>query len=283
MENEIINTVSQALFEFQTLNVSPMLSAVYTGNIFEKTLVQPKLDGVRVLIKKTNDGVEFFSRTSKSLNSLNSLASEFSLFPNGVYDGEVVAKDFKSVMEQIHREKDLDISNLKIVLFDINTPKYIFLYRMYYLRTLCEAQGSNIVSCIDTFEATKTSEVEDFLELFLKQGYEGLMVRNGISTYEPKRSKNLLKYKKVQEADLRIINFYEGKNRLKDSLGGLICLSEEGLQVNVGSGFTDSEREQYWAMKEALVGRMVEINYQEKTSKSYRFPVFKKIRFDNIL
>ena len=62
--------------------------------------------------------------------------------------------------------------------------------------------------------------------------------------YECKRTKNLLKLKKMQTCDLEIIGFEEGDGRLKGTLGKVI-VDYKGNEVGVGSGYSDADREYF--------------------------------------
>ena len=54
--------------------------------------------------------------------------------------------------------------------------------------------------------------------------------------------------------------------------------------MSVGSGLTDNEREKFWAAKDRLIGRMIEIRADaitqsiESENYSLRFPRFKNFR-----
>ena len=52
------------------------------------------------------------------------------------------------------------------------------------------------------------------------------------------------------------------------------------VKSKVGSGFTNDERGFYWDIRDTLIGRIVEIKYQELTDdgSSLRFPVFSKLK-----
>ena len=56
-----------------------------------------------------------------------------------------------------------------------------------------------------------------------------------------------------------------------------------GTQVNVGSGFSDSDRDNYWAGRDSVVGTVVEVRADAITQNqdgtySLRFPRFLKFR-----
>ena len=102
-----------------------------------------------------------------------------------------------------------------------------------------------------------------------------------ISTWE--RTKDLVKAKKFDSADLLVTGIKEGQGRLKGTLG-TITVDYKGYSVDV-SGFNDEERRKYYDNPELIIGKIVEISFQSESSDvdgnlSMRFPVFKGVRLD---
>ena len=84
------------------------------------------------------------------------------------------------------------------------------------------------------------------------KGYEGIMIKDPNSFYECKRSTTWLKSKPFIEISLKVTDFEEGTGRNTGRLGAIIAEGEdEGkfFKINVGSGFTDEQRLQYWGEK----------------------------------
>ena len=50
--------------------------------------------------------------------------------------------------------------------------------------------------------------------------------------------------------------------------------------MEVGSGFTDEQREEFWKYKDKYIGFVAEIKYQNASKNSIRFPVFMRLRLD---
>jgi DNA ligase-1 len=69
-------------------------------------------------------------------------------------------------------------------------------------------------------------------------------------------------------------------------LGALVCEGEDDghqIRVNVGSGFSDSNRDEFWGNREGVVGQIVEVRADAITQNqdgtySLRFPRFKGFR-----
>ena len=101
--------------------------------------------------------------------------------------------------------------------------------------------------------------------------------------YECKRVKSLIKVKKFFDYDLEIISTEEGSGRNKGRLGAFV-VDYKSNRVNVGSGFSDEEREKFWACREELIGRVITVKYKEiskdkKTGlESLQFPIYCGLR-----
>ena len=80
----------------------------------------------------------------------------------------------------------------------------------------------------------------------LEQGGEGVVIRNPMSSWTPKRHKGLLKFKPFEDAEATIIGFTSGRetdkgSRLLGKIGALI-VDYKGKRLEL-AGLTDAERE----------------------------------------
>ena len=126
-------------------------------------------------------------------------------------------------------------------------------------------------------------QLDKWLDYIVNKGGEGIMLRYPAGLYEHSRSSNLLKYKKTQTMDLRIVGWNEGKGKYTGAIGSFICCSDDrSIQVNV-AGITDEIR---WSNPEYWIGKIIEVAYfdtsnsKTKSSSSLRFPRFKRLRTD---
>jgi ATP-dependent DNA ligase len=110
-----------------------------------------------------------------------------------------------------------------------------------------------------------------------------LKTQDGI--WENKRSKSLIKFKGELECDLLVVDWEEGTGKNVGRLGALVLESAcGGVRVNVGTGFSDADRNGITAANS--VGRIVAIKYNARiTDKksavaSLFLPVFMEFRDD---
>jgi DNA ligase-1 len=117
-------------------------------------------------------------------------------------------------------------------------------------------------------------------------GYEGIMIKDPEAPYECKRSVALLKLKPFIEVSLEVVDVEEGTGRNVGKLGALVCEGVDdgkAIRVNVGSGFSDANRDEYWTDRGRLFGNIVEVRADAVTqnqdgSYSLRFPRFLRFR-----
>jgi DNA ligase-1 len=78
----------------------------------------------------------------------------------------------------------------------------------------------------------------------------------------------------------------EGTGRNVGRLGALVCEGvddDKTISVNVGSGFSDNDRDSYWQERDTVVGQVVEVRADAVTQNqdgtySLRFPRFLRFR-----
>jgi len=117
-------------------------------------------------------------------------------------------------------------------------------------------------------------------------GYEGVMIKDIGAPYECKRSHAWLKMKPFIEVSLEVKDVEEGTGRNVGKLGAFVCEGRDDgrdIKVNVGSGFSDSDRDSFWNDRSTLIGNIVEVRADAITQNqdgtySLRFPRFKTFR-----
>jgi DNA ligase-1 len=117
-------------------------------------------------------------------------------------------------------------------------------------------------------------------------GYEGIMIKDPEAPYECKRSHAWLKLKPFIEVSLEVQDVEEGTGRNLDRLGALVCSGnddDKSINVNVGSGFSDNDRIEFWNNRNSLIGQIIEVRADAVTQNqdgtySLRFPRFKGFR-----
>ena len=283
-------------------------SANHEGKLAGKKLVEVKLDGVRIITIVWPDGrVLQFSRNGKELVNFEHIKQELALNANTfsepmVLDGEVMSSSFQDLMKQVHRKDNVAASDAVLWLFDI-LPLRAFesgIFNMvqrdrsnwlhnWYDNNLNKSMS--YIRCLDqALVDLDTAEGQKLFRMYNKSAienkYEGIMIKDPDAAYECKRSTAWLKLKPFIEVSLDVVDFEEGTGRNAGRLGAIICEgADDGrrIRVNVGSGFSDANRDDYWMDREAIVGHVAEVRADAVTQNqdgtySLRFPRFLRFR-----
>jgi DNA ligase 1 len=281
--------------------------AKHEKKITGKKLLEPKLDGVRVItvINATNKTAVMYSRNGKILENFthitNAIEEHIDLFERSlILDGEMVSSSFQALMKQVHRKSDVQSEDARLMLFDI-LPVSEF---QRGESAMGQRRRSNLLrSMVPVFEKIGSIDVIPQLEVDLdsyvgelefkqynkdaiEAGFEGIMIKDIDAPYECKRSASWLKMKPFIEVSLAVTEVEEGTGRNEGKLGALVCEGEDDghqIRVNVGSGFSDSNRDEFWGDRDGVVGQIVEVRADAITQNqdgtySLRFPRFLRFR-----
>jgi len=270
-----------------------------------------KLDGVRVLAVVSGATVTLYSRNGKEFENFPQVADAIEdarkHFQHGrgtgghyVLDGEIVGESFQQLMRQAHRKSNAETTGMVYHIFDIipldafqeghwNAQQYKRLEWLEAARaaleeTTCLRIMPGLEVDLDTAEGHDI--MQRYAEAAVEGGFEGIMIKSLDAPYQCKRSDSWMKWKPTISVDLNIVGFEEGTGRNKNRLGAIICEGDDNdrrICVNVGSGFSDTLRDEYWASRNQLLGHLVEVQADAVTQNqdgtySLRFPRFLRFR-----
>ena len=281
--------------------------ANHEKKIAGKKLLEPKLDGVRVLtvINMENRTVEQYTRNGKLLENFShitqGLLEHIEDFERSyVLDGEMISTSFQALMKQVHRKDNVKADDAVLMLFDIiplsefkagrsvlgqrRRTKYLQNFKAVFDKV----GNIGIIPQIEVNLEEYVGEIQfkEFNKEAIANGYEGIMIKDPDAKYECKRSASWLKMKPFIEVSLTVTAVEEGTGRNEGRLGALICEGEDdgrNINVNVGSGFTDDGRVEGWESRDQLIGQVVEVRADAVTQNqdgtySLRFPRFLRFR-----
>jgi DNA ligase-1 len=283
-------------------------SAKHEKKMKGKKQIEVKLDGVRVLAVCRGGKVELFSRNGKQFHNFPHIIEEIEAVLAAkpapydcVLDGEVMSADFQDLMKQLQRKDGKKATDAVLHLFDFiplkdfleggwdkpqtyrsNLVKYWVLENNDILEHVQACEWEDVD--LDTLEGQ-----ERFVELnkaAVDGGYEGVMIKDIDAPYECKRTHAWLKAKPFIEVTLEVTDIEEGTGRNEGRLGAFVCEGvddDRHIAVNVGSGFTDANRDDFWNHRDSVKGNLVEVRADAITQNqdgtySLRFPRFKTFR-----
>jgi len=283
--------------------IKPMLAHKVNDkkiNFNEPVFIQPKLDGVRCLIRREFDStvnadvIRAYSRTGKEFKNLKhilkSLRDFFSANPDVVLDGELynhdLRDDFEQIISLVRKQKptDEDRQNAADIIqyhvYDYIIPFIGYGSRLNWLR-LNKDLWSNVVIPVETHLVNKYEEAANMhYDGFLKQGYEGSILRlNG--AYEQKRSYNLQKFKDFSDDEATIVGYEAGKGKRTGTLGKFFMMDDNGIEFGCppGKGYSYKDLANILDNVHDYIGKRATFTYFERTKAgNYRHPLFKCIR-----
>jgi DNA ligase-1 len=314
VSEKTINSVVKKVNKDYTIPVFKCMlahdSANHEKKLVGEKLLDYKLDGVRVLAiyDVEADSVTMYSRNGKQFINfghvekeiVDTLASKFE--ESMVLDGEMVSSSFQALMKQVHRKDNVEATDAKFALFDVLTLKEFMQGeselgcwdRHQQLQDLlADAKADSNIFVVDKVECDFDTEegqkiFKEYNATAIEKGFEGIMIKDRNAPYECKRSHYMLKAKPFIEVSLEVTATEEGTGRNEGKLGALICEGTDDdkfIKVNVGSGLTDDNRDEFWASKDKLVGQIVEVradaitkNQDADNEWSLRFPRFLRFR-----
>ncbi len=267
-----------------------------------------KLDGYRCLaiVDSSDESVTLYTRNGEEFANFPSIVESLKIFMNKkhnakyVFDGEIMSDGFQAMQKTAFSSKSgKTVGDVKYHIFDMipysewisenfvtpafdryNSLETLFAMADFHLKhhnitNLCVVERKLV---------TTKQEILDLEVQYITEGYEGVMVNPNIPYYKGKHSNRMLKFKTFESMDCEVVSPYLGKpdTKYSNTLGGFTVMQENNVLCDVGSGYDDSERDDLWKNRDSLLGRTIEVKYQNLSDddKRMRFPIFVRWRPD---
>lgn len=264
-------------------------------------ILSTKLDGSRLLVINRENEILFYTRAGKRMEGLVELEESFKQLPNGCYDGELIAEgEFDNSAEQYKETMKRSRvkgkkSGLKMMCYDFVENEKEFwsgkcntkcIDRKNRLQEILE---NNKVEHIEYLYPLYIGKDVDMIEKYSAEAVanqeEGIMCSIADSPYETKRVKSLLKVKLFKTADVLVEKIHKGEGKYANTLGRItVSFLYEGnkYSIDCGSGFSESQRDYYYANPGEIVGKVVtlkffEISKNQQGGYGLRFPIWLNI------
>jgi DNA ligase-1 len=261
-------------------------------------LATPKLDGIRVL------KVDGKAVTRKFKPVPNTYIREMleKYLPDGV-DGEVMTpgtfNDIQSKVMSFDGEPQFSFHMFDYVKDDLGKP---YSERVSDMHNAIKTKPTFEVIALKPVKIHSVEELLAFEKECLRQGYEGVMIRQPDSKYKCGRStpkeQILMKLKRFLDAEAIVVGFEEKMHnentQEKDEFGlakrsskkdglvpantlGALIVEDQKTKVRfgIGSGFDDAFKKEVWDNRDSYINKLVKYKYQSVGAKDApRFPVF---------
>jgi DNA ligase-1 len=270
---------------------------------------QPKLDGIRCIVRKEGDTLIGRTRKGKEIECiphiLKSLNGFFLAYPNAILDGELYNHDlrdnFNKITSLVRKQKPIKSDKMTDKAFDKKVAEYkerlseaenTIQYHVYDAPrindTINEKQSFDFridelkehltqnkqIILVETLEVYSKGNLNSLYGQYLEQGYEGQMVRKSLSSYENKRSTSLLKRKEFVDAEYKVVDIDVGNGNRSGTAKHLVCYCDKTKRTfnsNIKGSF-DYLKEIYDNRKE-YIGQLATIKYFQLTPDGIpRFP-----------
>jgi DNA ligase-1 len=234
--------------------------------------ISEKLDGVRAFW----DGERFISRLGNEFFAPKWFTAQLPKVP---LDGELWGgrKLFQRTVGIVKRQDQSELwRELKYVVFDAPKHGGVFEERVAFIDQTLTALKSEWLKACEHVLCEGTEHLRRELARVEGLGGEGLMMRQPRSRYEAGRSSTLLKVKSFHDTEARVLEHLPGLGKHQGRLGALLVELPDGTRFNVGTGFSDSERE-----NPPKIGAVITFRYQELSNTGVpRFPSYVGERID---
>lgn len=277
----------------------PMLAAKWADeseNIpdDERIFLQPKYDGFRCVAKETGLETRDGLPIPTAPHVLDALRDLFARYPGIVFDGELynheLHDDFNTI-SSVLRKKSPSVDDL------IRSSRYVQ-YHVYDLPSegsknysdrwqllqerVCELDpnAQEVIKLSQTISGFST-DVPQFLEKMLAEGFEGAIVRLD-RPYQHKRSKHLLKVKKFLDDEFIIEDIEAGVGNRADAAARVHLRTDEGQKFKVGIIGNLPYCQELLARKDEFIGQRGTVQFLRWTPAPRKVPYggkFKEVRF----
>ncbi|HEU0034176.1 MAG TPA: DNA ligase [Kofleriaceae bacterium] len=231
-----------------------------------------KLDGIRAYW----DGETFVSRLGNRFFAPDWFVEDL---PADTLDGElwVGRKMFQKTTSIVRSgAAGQEWKTVQYVVFDAPNAKGTFEDRSEHARKVLQRSGAPHARWHEHVLCEGFGHLREELARVEALGGEGLMLRKPKSKYEVGRSSSLLKVKTFHDAEGTVVGHAPGTGKHKGRLGALIVELPGGIRFNVGTGFSDAERE-----NPPKLGTVITFRYQELSDDGVpRFPSWVGERLD---
>jgi ATP-dependent DNA ligase len=297
-----ISNKSEQIFSSYMWKITPQLFESVNKNwnrVNFPCYIQPKVDGIRLLCvynKNINvytnfPGLGIFHRSRKIYKGrqpqlLYELYTLLSRYPGIYLDGElaIIELSFQKSIGLARRqyEEEPNLSYYIFDLFDSSIPSLTYEVRLNKLKTMFAARNTadQKIHFLETYLVKSYNELQYYMNIFIKEGYEGSIIRMPESKYAysfttPKRIKSVLKWKYIEDAEWKVVRYTSGTGEHNGAIL-FICSTENGIEFGisfVAGVFSIKERQkiyQYFQQHQKVFdkcfkNKMVTIQYQNLT------------------
>jgi len=257
-------------------------------------LAQPKLDGHRCTSQYGDAAVTMWSRTRKPITSIPHIVE--ALENCGLadrFDGELYNHEYRDKFEDLtslirQEEPKEGYENIQYHVYDLALDNLPNNEREIILDGMRDIFEGTPVHIVETIVVNNEDELYAYLDDCLARGYEGCMVRNMDGMYKHKRSYDLQKLKKFDDAEFKIVGVKVSTKGIMAGKAVFICqLPNTGEDLTEENTFDCKLRGNMDKLKEyaddpsLVIDKILTVKFQGYTKYGKpRFPVGERFRVE---
>jgi ATP-dependent DNA ligase len=310
-----INKVSPNLIPVFPVQLCAAFDEKALQNFSFPALIQPKMDGMRctITINSKTGAVDLFLRNGNSFDCPTELSTECSNIAKHFAGGSVALDGELTVAKEDGTDEERKVGNgilTRLIrgtadIFEINRVRFtcwdvislddfwkgyspiVYDNRLASLRVAFQSlKWLEKIRLIKTELVYSTDSAKTYFQDRLAENMEGAVLKSLNGAWRNGRQNYCLKLKAEVNTEAEIISSYEGNGKYVGMLGGFKCrvADQRDIEFEVGSGFSDAQREDYWKRQSELIGKIITVQYNcvisSGTKRSLYLPVFVELRVD---
>jgi len=241
--------------------------------------IQLKFNGHRALTTKQNGKMMMYSRGGDEITTMQHILDYLNdkIEEGEFLDGElyVHGKLLQDIGSYIRKYQEGMSEMITYVVYDtiLDVP---YAYRYKQLGAILGEDVGVPVKLAMTQIVRSMGEAISFRDKAIEDAYEGAMLRCPDKGYQAgKKSRTLLKLKTFEDAEFKVIDIIEGKDKCVNDtffkVAILVCTTEDGYFFKVTAHGDADNKQDIWHNREKHIGRFITVKYYEKTSKGIPF------------
>lgn len=220
---------------------APMLASRFHQGIdtVAAYLVSEKLDGVRARW----DGHRLWTRSGHRIDAPAWFTAGWPAQPmdGELWHGRGQFQRTSDLVRALQRD-DAAWRGVRFMAFDLPADEGGFARRSTRLRSLVLAAEAPQLAIIAQHHLRDHAALETRLNAVVAMGGEGLMLHRADARYRAGRSDGLLKYKRSDDDEARVVGYRPGKGKYAGMVGALLVEDARGRRFALGSGLRDADR-----------------------------------------
>lgn len=211
---------------------------IYTDQEISGWVASEKYDGIRAYW----NGKELLSKRGKKINAPKWFLKDL---PKFKLDGELWTKraDFENIYSIVMRDTpNSSWKQIKYMIFEAPDAEGDFFKRLQKVQNYIDSHKISYIKVIKQTLIFDAKSLELMLDEIVKNGGEGLMVKNPLKSYFSGRSSSILKVKKAHDMEAIVIGYKQGKGKFAGMMGSLKVKLKNGVEFLIGSGFSQADR-----------------------------------------